>query len=281
MNKEDKMETSDLITVILVIVHLIGLILFVLNSLYLLCTGETLGNVLLCNSEKDFKNSDEKRCCNVSSSTAWSLVLFYHLVLIALELIVTVVSFIVDTFWNEDDIYFDVVFSDEQVDVGTVLFFAAVVNYIVLMLYMIPFVLLPLARKPKRIYNIGKLVTYNMFSFYNFLVFWGLIFIIIQCRKSDACVELPTTVQMIGRKYDDISYFAAIPLVIVYVIMLAEAGVLKQYIIVSPFGNRSPPIDEVSKEEAVEIMKNKTKESPYIAWTIRCPGENQCCDSST
>ena len=84
---------------------------------------------------------------------------------------------------------------------------------------------------------------------------------------------------MMGRQYDDISYFAAIPLVIVYVIILVEAGVLKQYIIVSPFGNRSPPIDEVSKEEAVEIMKNKTKESPYIAWTIRCPEKTS--DSST
>ena len=93
-----------------------------LNSLYLLCTGETLGTVLLCDSEKDFKNSDEKPMLQRFQFHAWSLVLFYHLVLIALELIVSLVSFTVGTFWNEDDINFDVVFSDEQVDVGTVLF---------------------------------------------------------------------------------------------------------------------------------------------------------------
>ena len=282
------METSDLITVILVIVHSIGLFLFIVNSLYLLCIGETLRTSLLCKSEKDFEDTDEKKCCKVSSSKACSLVLLYHLVLIAAELIVAIVSFTDAVFWNEDDIYFDVVFSDKPIDVGTVLFFAAVVDYIVLMLYMIPFVLLPLAKRPKRINNIGKLVTYNMFSFYNFLVFWGLIFIIIHCRKSDLCVELPAAIQIFGRqygdrsyrrKYDNTSYLAVILLVIVYVIMLVEAGVLKQYINVSPFGNRSPPIDEVSKDEAVEIMKNKTKEAPYIAWTIRCPGENQCCDS--
>ena len=274
------METSDLITVILIIIHSIGLFLFIVNSLYLLCIGETLRTALLCKSEKDFEDSDEKRCCKVSSSKACSLVLFYHLVLIAAELIVAIVSFTDVTFLNEDDIYFDVVFSDKPVDVGTVLFFTAAVNYIVLMLYMIPFVLIPLARKAKRINNTGKLVTYNMFSFYNFLVFWGLIYIIIQCRKSDLCVELPAAFQIIGHQYDDTSYIAAILMVIVYVIMLVEAGVLKRYIIVSPFGNRSPPIDEASKEEAVEIMKNKTKEAPYIVWTIRCPGENQCCDNS-
>ena len=274
------METSDLITVILVIAHSIGLFLFIVNSLYLLCIGETLRTAFLCKSEKDFEDSDEKRCCKVSSSKACSFVLFYHLVLIAAELIVAIVSFTDATFLNEDDIYFDVVFSDKTIDVGTVLFFAAVVNYIVLMLYMIPFVLIPLARKAKRINNIGKLVTYNMFSFYNFLVFWWLIYIIIQCRKSNTCVELPAAFQITSRQCEDTSYLAAILMVIVYVIMLVEAGVLKRYIIVFPFGNRSPPIDEVSKDEAVEIMKNKKKEAPYIAWTIKCPGGNQCCDNS-
>ena len=283
------METSDLIAVILVIVHSIGLFLFIVNSTYLLRIGESLGTALLCKSEQDFEDSDKKRCCKVSSSKACSLVLFYHLVLIAVDLIVAIVSFTDAAFWNEDDIYFNVVFDEKPMDVGTVLFFAASVNYIVLMLYMIPFVLLPLARKPKRINNIGKLVTYNMFSFYNFLVFWGLIYIIIYCRKSDLCDELPSAFQIIGRQYGDTSYrrrhgdishLAVILLVIVYVIMLVEAWVLKQYIIVSPFGNRSSPIDEVSKDEAVVIMKNKMKEAPYIAWTIRCPGENQCCDSS-
>ena len=243
------MENLTFIFIIL-FVHVAGFLLLVINYVYLICRGEKLRKVICGQHERDLDSSDEELYFKIQNSTACSILMFYHLILIAIEVVLAIVC-TTDEIWKHEFNYDEDVIN-RNIDIIFVLWVTAVINYVLVMLYLIPFVLVPLAYERQKFTNwAGGLVTYNFFSFYNCVIFWGSLFLLLHCVRTDCTDTLSRVFQFLGDRY------AVISLAVSYVLMQAEASVLKRYIVVSIHGNRNPSIMEFSQDEAVDKITEK------------------------
>ena len=92
---------------------------------------------------------------------------------------------------------------------------------------------------------------YHSYEFLHFFIFWASFLLMLTCTKAECNFQSPLKNLANG--------YAAIPFVLSYVVLIIEAWTR---------GDTETKV--ITKEEAVNTIKQRQRESPWIEWTIRC-----------
>lgn len=250
-------ETSVLIISVLVVVHVLGLILLLINSCYLVCT-RGYGSTRISQSKfrkrnRDLDKPETKRCCKLRSAKACNILVLYHILLIIIEVGFAIVCYIEPSLNHE--------FNDFE-DMRFALLIAAVCNFGFIIIFILPYS-----------YSVGALRAHaqichlnacSSFEVLNFILFWASLLLLIGCSAAD-CSE-PSLLDLMG------SGLAAVPLILSYIILLIGAKMYKKRL--------NKVQNPISSQEAVTTIGRKIQEPPYLKWTISCGHQEGSGDSS-
>ena len=235
-------DTTLAIIVIVVVAHLIGIILFFLNSVHLVCTRK-----------KKTQVEPPERSCKINAGLAWTILMLNHVVLQVMGFLFVIIVKI------EEQI--DEKITDKQ-DLIKALIFIPGFNFAFVLFYLGPFTVSEELRRKERI---GYLTTNNLFAFCNCFVFWSLCGVSLACAFMDIneIPEFEFLVKGIG----------VIPIAAAYAGMVLEAAISEQCTIVSR--KNSMFQKTVSKVDAVKIIEEILKKEPSVHWSVFC-GDNLC-----
>ena len=226
---------ATLVFIAFVSLHVIGVFLIIINSLYLLCT-RGYGSVRI--NEKMIHRRRE-RCCKIRNAIACNILLICHILLTVTEAIMALV-------YQSPSLY------NYALNKAYWILFG--VNYITLF-----FIFFPCAdgfRALETHAHLGHIYACNVFEFVNFVVFWASIFLALTSKMFNYHIQLylPSGVGYMGARH-------AIPaLLLSYFSMLMGAGCY--------YTNSKVHNEIISKQEAVNIINKKLNEAPSIEWTM-------------
>ena len=228
------MENSQSVVICFMFLHLIGIICVALNAYYLKRTrGYDSARIQL-----NAPNSDKKRLFKIRNSIACNILIIYHITLTALELGMAII-YQIPQMYNES--------------YTTAYFLLVGINYGILVLLCLPWAFLSGTFKSHA--HLGHVHACNAFEFFNLVIHWGSILLVMVCTETN-CSDLPSHMGLLG------SGFAIIPIMISYVAMLIGAAC--NYPSFMVYNNM------ISRQDAVNIIKQKLEEPPYIDWTVSC-----------
>ena len=237
------MDTSALVITLVIFVHLLGIFLIILNSIYLACTRRV-------NSVRGHGQKNIKRRFKIRFEKAWNLLVLYHITLIFVDVILTVVCEEVDNLNYQIDSLHDLV---------DMFWISAIINYgVVFMLNLLYLVDLKTVHKlafNRNSYLLGHLHQFNCFGFLNFLIFWTSVLLLLTCAGID-CRDLPEPWR------DLTGSLGLVSMAISYVLMIVEAVYAEKLIILDGEG--------ISKEKAMDILRQKLVQTTSTAWVVEC-----------
>ena len=217
----------------MIFIHIVGILLLLLNSLFVVCTRD--------------KENEEKRCCKIGSDLACSLLFLYHSILVILELCLALLNQITD-YWRD--------ISPNQ-NLTDIFMISAGVNYLFVLLYLTPRIVSVDTLEGNGCAN--KINATKPFAFISFFLFWYFLVLIILCTM-DCCFT--SSFRTLAKGY------GIIPLAICYVSMLLEAGFTNMFILKQLVAVKSATI--ISRETALKMIQKKLEEQPYIEGTVIC-----------
>ena len=192
-------DTTLAIIVIVVVAHLIGIILFFINSVY-----------LVCNRKRRAQRKSSEHSCKINAGLAWTILMLNHVVLQVMGFFVIIVK--IEEQINEK-------ITDKN-DLTKALMFITGFNFAFVLFYLGPFTVSVELRRKERI---GYLTTNNLFAFCNCFVFWFL------CGLSLACAFMD--VNEISEFEFLVKGIGVIPITAAYIGMVLEAAISEQSII--------------------------------------------------
>ena len=237
------MDTSVLIVTLAVVVHLLGIFLITINSIYLACIRGIDGARL-------HGQQNIKRCFKIRFEKAWNLLVLYHVTLIFVDVIMAVVCEEVDSLNYQIDSFYDLV---------DMFWISAIINYgVVFMMNLLYLVCLKTVHRlafNRNSYVLGHLHQFNCFGFLNFLIFWTSVLLLLTCAGID-CRDLP-------EPWKDLAGgLGLISLAISYISMVVEAIYAEKLIILDGEGT--------TKEKVLGVLRQKLVETTSVAWMVEC-----------
>ena len=235
-------DTTLAIIVIVVVAHLIGIILFFINSVY-----------LVCNRKRRAQRKSPEHRCKINAGLAWTILMLNHVVLQVMGFFFVIIVKI------EEQISEKI---KDKKDLTKALMFITGFNFAFVLFYLGPFTVSVELRRKERI---GYLTTNNLFAFCNCFVFWFLCGLSLACALmgDNEIFEFEFLVKGIG----------VIPITAAYIGMVLEAAISEQSIIA--LRNNSIFHKTVSKSDAVKIIEEILEKEPSVHWRVFC-GDNLC-----
>ena len=222
----------------LIFLHFIGFVLFTFNAVYLICT-RGYGSARISQTLFDRRGStalddpQTGRCCKMTNTWAGNLLVLYHVILTFVDILEAIRYEV----YQPTNTFFLIGF-----------WAMAAWNYGLLVLVVFSaYAAIPHETGiPAR-----HLHAYHSYEFLHFFIFWASLLLMLTCTKAECDFQSPLKNLANG--------YAAIPLVLSYVVLVIEA-----------WTRGYTEIKVITKEEAVDTINQRQRESPWIEWTIRC-----------
>ena len=233
------MTIEAVVIVGIVIAHLLGVLLFMLNACYLKVTRgyDKSRNVNTGNEELDKLKS--KRCCKLRSFKAMNFLVMYHVMLVILDFIIAFIHLSQDP-------------EDRVLSITpTVIWILPGIAYMVLFIFMPIAMMCGLGT----LAHTGPLHAFNIFDFLHLVIFWASLICMLTCAGAD-CSGLHSDLQNLASGY------AAIPFAWSYLLMIWGACMNKGFF---KLGKKV-----ISKQDALNFINEKLQETPSIEWTVSC-----------
>ena len=243
------MDTSALIVTLVIITHCLGFFLITFNVIYLACTR---GFDSARGYEKMFycKQRNVKRRFKIRLDKALNLLVLYHITIIYMCVIMTIICEDVDSLNYQIDSLNDIV---------SMFWILAMFNYGVVFMLNVCYVIGIYSPHQwvfnRRSYVLGHLHQYNSFGFLNFLIFWTSVLLMLTCVGID-CRDIPQPWKDLARGLGFVSSGLS------YVCMVVEAIYAEKRIILDG--------KVTSKQEALEIPERKLVETTLVEWVVEC-----------
>ncbi len=242
------MEATVIAIVSFVSAHLVGVLLLVVNGYYLTRTrgygSARISRKLVDTLVHQLDDPNTKRSCKIRSGLAWNLFILYHCVLLFMEILLAVTCPLHH-------------FCDDLMQKS--LWILVGINYAVVVISLV---------KIARAYGAyrtngrigGHMHACTSFELLNFVIFWASFFLMTTCGVIN-CKNLPSD---LGKF---VSGFIAIPFVTSYIVLGVIAGSHAWR-----FGAYGRTI---SKQDAVELLKQEIEEPPTVEYTVSCGHEER------
>ena len=236
-----------------VVIHLLGIILFISNGIYLRISrgydSARMSMETFTKRERKHTNPKSTRRCKILQATAYNMLFLYQAILIGVDIILALLF----TFQEKWNYHFN---KSYDVDLSSALWTSAAAG--LGLIFMLIFSrLYPCTRQSSQAHaQLGNIHAGDIFEFICFLLFWISLLLMLFCAGLDCSVlNSPLTELAAGD--------ATIPLVIAYVLLFVCSIcyyvklALKDFIL-------------ISKPEAVAILTAERKNIPFIYWNIIC-----------
>ena len=212
--------------------------LFAFNTVYLICT-RGYGSARISQTLFDRRGTtalddpQTGRCCKMTNTWAGNLLVLYHVILTFVDILEAIRYEV----YEPSSTFFLIGF-----------WAMAAWNYGLLVLVVFSaYAAIPHeTRLPAR-----HLHAYHSHEFLHFFIFWASPLLMLTYTKAKCNFQSPLKNLANG--------YAAIPLVLSYVVLIIEAWTR---------GDTETKV--ITKEEAVNTINQRQRESPWIEWTIRC-----------
>ena len=215
----------------IVVVHLLGILLYMLNSCYMRLTRWSGGEGL--------DRPSRKRCCKLRNIKAMNFLTMHHAGLVILDFII---SFL---FLSQDE-------EDRGLSITpTMIWILPGTSYMFL------FIGMPIAMACGMIHkaHVGPLHAFNIFEFLHLIIFWASLFYMIICAGIDTS-EMHEDFRNLAHGY------AAIPMAWAYLMMVIGPCMNKGFFKLGK--------DVISRQQAVNFINGKIQETPSIKWKVSC-----------
>ena len=252
-----------LIITSLVVIHLLGIILFISNGIYLkISRGYDSARISMkrfTKRERKHTNPKSTRRCKILPATAYNMLFLYQAILMGFDIILAFLF----TFQEKWNYHFN-----KYYDVSNALWITAASNCALIVLYILD--IFGFNRDATKAYaELGNIHCRDIFEFMCFLLFWMSFLLMLVCLGLD-CSVLKPPLKDLASGQATISLAIAVVLLFLCSVCCRSSG-----------GLQGKDIKTISKPEAVAILTEKRKNIPYIDWKISCghkDGDSKLCN---